>query len=449
MKVIIVGHGASGWTVAYTLRVWDRKADITVVDAKDYDVYHPCALPYPIGGALEDEETLKESIDYERMKIRFLRKHKALSIDRKNKVVSVKDLERDEQKNLEYDYLVLCTGSKAWAPPIPGADAPNVYKLKWVEDATKIREAAEESSKAVVVGASAIGLEVGTELAHRGINTTIVELLPQILPRALDDDIASTVQDHLISKYDKLKILTGVSAKEIIVEDGKAKKVITDKGEFEADFIVMATGVRPEVTLAKEAGLEIGERGGIKTDKEMITSDKNILAAGDCAETVDLIMNEPLLPLLATSGVRMGRVAAMTITKPNKVTFPGTLNNFVVPLHDLHVGSVGFPTDYLKEKGYKIVPGKIRTHDKPDYMPDATEFYFKVLIDKETGKFLGAQAVGASQVTDNLNVISMAMQNDMTFTDVLESDLCYAPAINETIYPVTKAIEIAARRLLR
>ncbi len=449
MKVVFIGHGSSGWTAATTLRAWDRAAEITVIDKKDYDAYHPCAMPYAIGGLWEDESPLIESMNYQMMKIDFLRRHEALKIDRQNRKVTAKNLENEEIIDVEYDYLVICTGSKAKTPPLPGIDGKNVYALKWIEDSAKIREAAANASKVAVVGASAIGLEVATELAHKGIETVVLAR-SRIMRLLIDPDYANETVKLLEEKLPKLKILVGLGINEIVLdENGMATKVTTDQGDFECDFVVNATGVQPEVTLAKEAGLEIGESWAIVTDNELKTSDPNILAVGDCAETTHLVSKKPINSAIATCCVRMARVAAMTIARPGTLKFPGTMNNFIVPYVDLRVGSVGLIKKAAEDAGFEVVSAKIKTHNKPPYMPDAEELYFKILVDKNTGKLLGAQAIGPDSITDNLNVVSMGLQSEMTFQELLEADLCYAPAVNETIYPVTQALEMISRKMLR
>jgi len=229
-----------------------------------------------------------------------------------------------------------------------------------------------------------------------------------------------------------------------------ATQVITTEDEvLDTDFVFAAAGVKAETTLAQNAGLEIGETGGIRVDEYLITSDPNIIAIGDCTETVDLVKGDPLSSMLATCAVRMGRVAAMSIAKPGEIDFPGTLNNFIVPFHDLHVGSVGYNSVIAEEKGHNVLGVKIKTTDQPHYMPTAQEFYFKIIVDKDTGKILGGQAIGYDHVTDNLNIVAVAIQAGMDYKQLLEADLCYAPAVNETIYPVTQALEMVARRLLR
>ncbi len=449
MKIVYIGHGSSGWTSATTLRAWDRNAEITIIDKKNYDAYHPCAMPYVIGGLLKDESPLIETLNYQMMKINFLRRHEALKIDRQNKKVSVKNLETDEVLDIEYDHLVLCIGSKAKRPPIPGADGKNVYVLKWIEDSAKIREAAATASKVAVVGASAIGLEVATELAHRGIETVVLAR-SRIMRLLIDPDYADKTVKLLEEKLPKLKFVLGVGINEIILdENGMATKVTTDQGDFDCDFVVAATGVKPEVTLAQEAGLEIGESGAIVTDDELRTSDPNILAVGDCAETTHLISKKPINSAIATCCVRMARVAAMTLARPGTLKFPGTMNNFIVPYIDLRIGSVGLIKKAAEDAGFEVVTAKIKTLSKPRYMPDAVELLFKILADKNTGKILGAQAIGPDSITDNLNVISMGLQSEMTFQELLEADLCYAPAVNETIYPVTQALEMISRKMLR
>jgi len=456
MKVIIIGHGPGGMTASGTLRIWDRNAEITNIDTKDFDLYHPCAAPYVIGGKFRDygnEDAIREDIPYEKMKIKHLHRHLVEKIDRTTKKVQVKNLNTDERFELEYDKIILATGSYATKPPIPGTDGKNVFSLKWLEDAERIRKAAEKAKKVVVIGASAIALEVGSELAERGLNVTIF-VRSRVLRQSFDPDYSKLIVELLSAKLpEHLTIKVGENVKEVILdENGIAYKVITTNDEeLETDFVFTAAGVKAETTLAKESGLEIGETGGVKVDKYLLTSDPDIVAIGDCTETSDLVRGDPLSSMLATCAVHMGRVAAMTIAKPGQVEFPGTLNNFIVPFLDLNVGSIGYNIITAEEKYGEgnVLAVKIKTTDKPHYMPEAREIYFKVLVVKETGKIIGAQCIGYNQVTDNLNIISIAIQADMTYKQLLETDLCYAPAINETIYPVTQALEMVARRLLR
>ena len=457
MKVIIVGHGPGGMTASCTLRVWDRNAEILNIDTKTFDLYHPCATPYVIGGKFcddGDEQAICEDIPYEKMKVQHLHRHLVEKIDRENKKVLVRNLDTDERFEREYDKLVIATGSYATKPNILGAkEGKNIFSLKWIEDAEKIRKAAEKAKKVVIIGASAISLEVGCELAERGIDVTIL-VRSRVLRKAMDPDYSQLIVDLLMEKMpEHLNIKVGVNAKEIVLdENNMATQVITTEDEvLETDFIFAAAGVRAETTLGKEAGLEIGETGGIKVDEFLVTSDPDILALGDCTETIDLVRGDSISSMLATCAVRMGRVVAMTIAKPGEIRFPGTLDNFIVPFMDLQVGSVGYNIVKAEEKYGEgnVLSVKARTLDKPHFMPGAREIYFKILVVKETGKIIGAQCIGYNHVTDNLNIVALAIQNDMTYKELLEADLCYAPAINESIYPVTQALEMVARRLLR
>lgn len=449
MKVVVIGHSTAGWIASTTLRAWDRQCEITVIDMKNYDAYHPCAMPYVIGGLFEDESPIIETMNYNMMKINFLRRHKATKIDRENKKVFYERLETGESFEAEYDKVLVCTGSTAKLPPVPGIEGKNVFTLKWIEDSAKIRQAAEKASKAVIIGASAIGLEVATELAHRGIETAVLAR-SRIMRLLIDPDFADFTIKYLEEKLPKLKFYSGIGIQEIVLDDnGMATKVLTDQGEFEVDLIVAATGVRPNVGLAKEAGLKIGETGAIIVDEEVKTSDPDIYALGDCAETVHLVSKKPINSAIAPPAARMARTAAMSIAKPGNLKFEGTLNNFIVPYADIRVGSVGLIKKAAEEAGFNVVSTKIKTHDKPTYMPDAKEMQFKILADKDTGLLLGAQAIGNDAIKENLNIVSLALQKKMTFKELLEADLSYAPAVNETIYPVTQALEMTSRKILR
>ena len=457
MKVLIIGHGPGGMTASGTLRIWDRNAEITNIDTKDFDLYHPCATPYVIGGKFKDlgnSDAIKEHIPYEKMKIKHLHRHLVEKIDRAAKKVQVKNLNTNERFELEYDKIILATGSYNTSPPIPGVkEGKNVFSLKWLEEAEEIRLAAEKAKKVVVIGASAIALEVGCELAERGLDVTIF-VRSRVLRQSFDPDYSKLIVDLLSAKLpEHLTIKVGENVKEVVLdENGMAYKVITTNDEeLETDFVFAAAGVKAETSLAKDAGLEIGVTGGLKVDKYLQTSDPDIIGIGDCTETVDLVRGDPLSSMLATCAVHMGRIAAYTIAKPGEVEFPGTLNNFIVPFVDLNVGSIGYNIVTAEEKYGEgnVLSVKIKTTDRPHYMPEAREIYFKVLVVKETGKIVGAQGIGYNLVTDNLNIVSIAIQADMTYKQLLEADLCYAPAINETIYPVTQALEMVARRLLR
>ena len=457
MKVIIIGHGPGGMTASGTLRIWDRDAEITNIDTKTFDLYHPCATPYVIGGKFcddGDEDAIREDIPYEKMKIKHFHRHLVEKIDRDAKKVQVRNLNTDERFELEYDKIILATGSYATKPPILGAkEGKNVFSLKWLDDAEKIRKAAEKASNVVIIGASAISLEVGCELAERGIHVTIL-VRSRVLRRAFDPDYSKLIVDLLSQKLtEHLHIKVGVNAKEIVLDDnGMATKVITTEDEeLPADFVFAAAGVKAETTLAQDAGLEIGPTGGIKVDKYLQTSDPDIIGVGDCTETIDLVRGDPLASMLATCAVRMGRVAAMTIAKPGEIVFPGTLDNFIVPFLDLNVGSVGYNIITAEEKYGEgnVLAVKVKTTDKPHFMHGAREIYFKILVVKETGKIIGAQCIGYDHVTDNLNIVAIAIQACMDYKQLLEADLCYAPAINESIYPVTQALDMVARRLLR
>ncbi len=450
-KIVIIGNGPAGMSAAGAARLTDRSAEITVIDTKDYDTYHPCAMPFVIGGYLPSIDSIIESLDYySSSKIDLHKSSFAEKVDLEKKEVLVK--KGDNKISLPYDKLILCTGSSVFIPPIPGRDLKNVFSLKFAEDAEAIKQAANAKGvkKAIVVGGSAIGIETATELNHLGISVTLIELQPQLMPFKMSKAFAKLAQEKL--EEDGIIIKTDMLVKEIIGKD-HVQQVKYGKDNFDetsdADVVVLATGVRANVELAKQMGLKISEetRAIIVNDK-METSAQDIFAAGDCVSVNNLITKKANLAQLAGPAVREGRVAGVNAAGGN-LRYPGNVNSFLVSTRSFFIGVAGINEEQAKDLGIDAIHVKLTAPIKPHYMPDSKEVTIKLIANSEDGKILGAEVIGEEQVEVNVNYVVLALQTGLTVYDLMDIDFCYAPAVSETIYPIVKVADALIRRIER
>ncbi|RLI72715.1 hypothetical protein DRO91_00545 [Candidatus Heimdallarchaeota archaeon] len=451
-KIVIIGNGPAGLTAASTARLTDRTAEITVVDSKKYDTYHPCALPFVIGRYLPSIETIIEDLNFERMNITLLLNTVADAIDRKKKVVTVVNNDDGSKSTLPYDKLILCTGSNVFVPPIPGRDLKNVFRLKFAEDAQAIKEvvSAESIKNVIVVGGSAIGIEVATEVRHLGKEVTIVEMFPQLMPLKISKDIALLAQKRL--EETGIIVRTGMMVKEILGTEKVEHITIGTEDKLEtlaADVVVLATGVRPNAQLAQKSGLKLVENfKAIEVNEKMQTSDEAIYAAGDCVSVTNLVTKERSLVLLAGPAVRQGRIAGINAAGGD-TRYPGSVNSFIVSSRNFYVGVAGINTEQAKKQGIETTQAKITAPIRPHYMPTTKPITIKLIARSSDGKLLGGEVFGEEKVDENVNYIAFALQTGLTVYDLLTLDFCYAPAVSETIYPIVIAADAIVRKIER
>jgi len=437
MKIVVIGSGTAGSNFALFARKLDRKAEIIVIGKEKTMQYSPCALPFVLSGKipkLEDIIVFPNEF-YEKQKIQMMLETEAKTIDRKRKVIIT---DKDE---VPYDKLVLATGSKAFIPPIKGVEKKGVFTLKEMRDVREIQEYIKERKpkKAVVIGAGLIGLEGAVAFRELGMEVLVVELLEHLLPTMLDKDIASIVQSHLEEKGIQFRFGVGVS--EIIGDPVTAVKI--GEEEIESDIVLVATGVRANVDLAREAGLEI--KRGIVVDECLRTSDPNIYAIGDCAEVYDAVTGERILSQLGTTAVRMAKVAAENVFNKN-VKFKPVFNTAITELFDLEIGTFGITQERARKEGIEVVVGKFKGSTKPEYYPGGKPITVKLIFRKDNKKLIGAQIVGGERVWGRIMALSFAAQKETTVEDIAYGETAYAPPISPTIDPITVAAEMALRR---
>jgi len=443
-KIIIIGAHAAGTDAASAARKTDRSAEITLITNQKVAGYSPCGIPFVLGRHISTFEELVvfPPSYYQMMKIDLRLETTAKKINVEDKTVEIED-KNGKSETLQYDSLILATGAYPFVPPIRGREKKGVFTLRTLEDGKRVNQALEKAKSAVVIGAGLIGLEAAVSFVERRLKTTVVELLPQVCPAMLDKDTARLVQKNLEEKG--LNIITGKGVDEILGDDDVSGVSVAGE-EIPADLVIVATGVRPNVQLAKDAGIKIGETRGIKTNMRMETSVKDVYAAGDCAESVNIITKRPMLSQLGTTAVRQGKVAGINAAGGYAV-FTGCLGSCVTRLFDLEIGATGLTEFAASRAGIETVAGSITSRTRADYYPGGKPIRVKILVDKDTERIIGGQIVGGEEVTQRINALSFAIQKQMTVRELAKADTCYAPPVNETWEPMVLAAEIAMRRL--
>jgi NADPH-dependent 2,4-dienoyl-CoA reductase/sulfur reductase-like enzyme/rhodanese-related sulfurtransferase len=458
MKVIIVGGVAGGASCAARLRRLDEKAEILLVERGPYVSYANCGLPYHISGVIEKESSLlvaTEQTFRTQFAIDCRTRCEVVGISAAKKTVELKNHATGEVTTEKYDKLVLSPGAAPIRPPLPGIDLPGIFSVRTVPDARDIREWIERGSsdstgehtssgfpldktkRAVVVGGGYIGLEMAENLVHRGLEVTLVEMLDQVMT-PLDPECARLVERHLEKHGVRVELNDAVAgfkqrangSLEVLTKSGKAHP---------ADIVILAIGVRPETGLAKMAGIEIGQRGGIRVDEQMHTSDPDIFAVGDAIEVKDFVTGEWSLIPLAGPANRQGRIVADVIAGRNS-RFRGTQGTSVIGVFGATVATTGANEKLLIRLGQKdFEKVYLFPNSHAGYYPGAKTIVLKVIFRKSDGCLLGAQALGQDGVEKRIDALAMAIQMGATVYDLEEAELCYAPPFGSAKDPVNFA----------
>ena len=443
-RVVIIGAHAAAVDAASAARKTDRTAEIILITNEGRAGYSRCGIPFVLGGHIPRFEDLVvfPSTYYRMMKLNLRLETTVTSINKEAKTIDIQD-KTGKQETLPYDSLIIATGASPFMPPIKGREKQGVYVVRTIEDGERIDQAIKKAKSAVVVGAGLIGLETAVALAERGLKTTVVELLPYVLPVMLDEDMAKLVHNMLEEKG--LRIIVGRAVDEILGAE-KVAGVSVAGEEISADFVVVATGIRINSELAQKAGIAIGETRGIKVNMRMETSVKDIYAAGDCAESISLITQRPTLSQLGTTAVRQGKVAGINAAGGYAI-FPGVLGSAVSKMFDFEVGATGLTEFFANRAGIATVTGSITSKTRAEYYPGAQPIRVKIIVEKETQRIIGGQIVGGEEVTQRINALSFAIQKQMTVRELVKADTCYAPPVSETWEPMVLAAETVLMKL--
>jgi NADPH-dependent 2,4-dienoyl-CoA reductase/sulfur reductase-like enzyme/rhodanese-related sulfurtransferase len=443
MKIVIIGGVAGGASAATRLRRNLEDAEIIMVERGPEVSFANCGLPYYLGGVIEGRDQLLVTTP-EKLRERFRLDVRTLtaaeSIDRAGKTVTLRDLKTQNVYQESYDYLILATGAAPMRPPLPGIDLPGVFSLRSMQDTDRIFESLPNVKRAVVVGAGFIGLEMVENLRHRGIEVDLVELSAQVLP-PFDREMTYPLEQAL--KANQVTLHLGDSLTSI--EPGLQVHLQSGKS-WQADLVLLGIGVRPENTLAIQAGLEVGPRGGVVVNEQMLSSDPNIYAVGDLVQTIDAISHKPTQIPLAGPANRQGRIAADCIAGKT-ASYRGTQGTAIVGLFNQVAAATGASEKALRAQNVPFAKVYVHPNQHAGYYPGAKSLTLKLLFQPSDGKLLGAQAVGQDGVDKRIDAIAVAIQGGLTVYDLEEMELCYAPPFGSAKDPVNMAGFVAANML--
>lgn len=437
-KVLIIGGVAGGASTAARLRRLDEHAEIIMLEKGQYISFANCGLPYYIGGAIKERKNLLVQTP-EAMRARFNIDVRELSevtkIDKENKKITVKELKTGNTYEEDYDVLVLSPGAVPIKPPIPGIDNPGIFTIRDIPDTDAIKEFVDKTiHSAVVVGGGFIGLEMAENLHERGIKVTIVEAANQVMT-PIDYEMAAILHNHIREKGCELYLSDGVKAFER--ENDKNVVVLQSGKKLTADIVILSIGVKPNNLLAKEAGLEVGATGGIKVNKYLQTSDKNVYAIGDAIEVTDFVSGNPAVIPLAGPANKQGRIVADNIAGRNS-DYKGTQGTAIAKVFDMVVASSGSNEKALKKQGKDYYTIITHSASHAGYYPGAKQMAVKCIYTKQ-GQLLGAQLVGFEGVDKRMDVLAAAIRHKMTMQDLYELELSYAPPFSSAKDPVNMA----------
>lgn len=449
MNIVIVGGVAGGMSAATRARRMNEHANITVLERGGFISFANCGLPYYLGGTITDESKLLITTPdavRSRFRIDVRVKHEVTRIDRKSKIVEVVDHVSGKSITFPYDRLILATGAIPIMPPIDNVRAKNVFVLRSIEDTQAIWNQLTnlKPARIAIIGGGFIGLEMAEQMKHRGLDVTLIEKNAHVLP-PLDSEIAAMLDDEL--KRQGVRVFAGNGLKGLEGSPDRVDAVVLDDGtRVKTDLVIMSIGVRPNVGLAKEAGLDLGASGGVKVDAHGRTNDPAIYAVGDMVEIVHGVTKQPVRIPLAGPANRHGRLAGEHAATGESAGFPAAMGTAIVKVFDLAAGITGLSEKVARAEGFEIDTAYVIVNNHVGYYPGATPVHLKVVYEKASGRVLGAQAVGKDGVDKRLDVIATTLHFGGTVHDLTELDLAYSPQFGAAKDPVHMAGFVATNQ---
>jgi NADPH-dependent 2,4-dienoyl-CoA reductase/sulfur reductase-like enzyme len=448
-RVVIIGGGTAGASAAFAARKINRKAEITVLEREPYPTYSRCGLPFVIKGIIpsfEDLIVFPETV-YKQQRINYRKNVLVTMLDPGTQTVQFQDKASIEKLN--YTALVIATGAVPARPSIPGLDQAGVYILRTIADAQSILNALGKVRRALIIGASFIGLEIAEALASKGIAVTVVEAL-RLLWRIVDEDTGELIKQYLRTKG--ITLIERSSLQQIIgqplIKSG-VKAVISDKTalpqELQTDMVIVATGIKPEVSLARAAGIQLGPTGAIKISQRVETNLKDIYAVGDCTEVTSFLTGESIISGLGTVAARHGLVAGANAAGAGE-TLPNILNTSILKICDLETASVGVTEEHLRnhpQEKFQPVSVLIKHRSLPHYYPGGADIWVKLIAESRSGQLIGAQLVSEAALTGRINLLALAIEKGITLNEIARTDFGYSPPCSDLWDPLV----IAARGL--
>jgi len=449
MKIVILGGVAAGAKAAAKSRRLLPDAQIDIYTDDTHVSYSGCGLPYYIEGNFEDYRMLlvRSPEEFEAQGIHVHLQHRAVKIISESKQVLIYDMVNQHGFLINYDKLIIATGASSIVPPIPNVNLPNVFTLRKVEDGIAIKEKALRSKNAVIVGGGYIGLELLEALVKQNLHVTVLEYSPHIMP-IFDEDMSTLILEQLMQHSNgRYKILASEIISEFSGDMTGVRAVRTTSGlDIPADFVILCTGAKPNSEIALDAGITLGVHNAIKVNERMETNIPDIYACGDCVEKTLVISGTKIWTPLGSVANKEGRCAAMNACGFED-TFPGVLASAVTRCLGLIMSMTGLTEKYAKQQGFNPVSATVTKYDKVGYMPDVNNITLKLIADADSGRLLGAQAVGVGDADKRINIFASALLGKLTVEDFLAHDLTYSPPFSPTIDPLLNAAQILTSKI--
>lgn len=449
MKIVIIGGVAAGAKAAAKARRLLPDAAIDLYTQDTHVSYSACGLPYYIEGNFQDYKTLlvRSPEEFGKSGINIHLRHRVSKILPKSKQVLVESLNEPHAFLKEYDKLIYAAGARPFLPKIKHIALNNVFTLRTIEDGIAIRKKVESSKKVVIIGGGYIGIELLESCVKQGLNTTLIERGPAIMP-IFDPEISELVKTQLMSISEgQFEILTSENVTEFIGDNSGVTSVKTASGkEIETDFVILCAGIVPNVEVAVDAGIALGETGAIKVTPKMETNITDIYACGDCVEEKHIISGTHIWMPLGSNANKEGRCAAMNACGFEE-EFPGVLGSAVTRCLKLTMSMTGLTETQAAALGFEPISVTVTKYDKVGYMPEANNITLKIIADGKTGRLLGGQGIGAGDADKRINTLATALLAKLTVEEFFKNDLTYSPPFSPTIDPLLNAAQILLEKL--
>jgi NADPH-dependent 2,4-dienoyl-CoA reductase/sulfur reductase-like enzyme len=446
-RLVVIGGCAAGMSAASKARRVNPDLEIVVYERTGFVSYGECGLPYYVSGLVDDHNKLvvRTPVQFAKRGIEVHLHYEVTEIVPQNRRLRVTNLDNGESWYENYDKLIIATGGRpALLPGFSLGDLSGVFVVRALEDGIAIREFIQRESpkRAVIVGAGYIGLEMAESFHVLGLETTVIGRPPQVLKR-FDPDVAKLVQEEMERKGIRLSLGDEVKALEGDAQ-GRVRSVISSKGTFEADLVLLALGVRPNVALAKEAGVALGETGAITTDAQMRTNLPDVFAAGDCAEAYHLITGRGDYIPLGTTANKQGRVAG-TNMGGGHAEFKGVVGTAITKVFDLYAALTGLSEKEARALGYAVESTAIKASGRAHYYPGGGPMHVKLVVEEGSGRLLGGQIVGSEGAGPRIDVLATALHKEMTVEELSRLDLAYVPPMAPVWDPLLVAANVALK----
>ena len=446
-RLVIIGGDAAGMSAAAQVRRMKsvEELDIVVFERSSRTSYSACGLPYLIGGIVKTpQDLIARSPEQHRTKgIDARVRHEITAIDVETSTVTVRDFGSSQESAVHYDQLLIATGASGIAPQWPGIDTKGVLQLRTLDDAAAVEQILGAGARrAVVVGGGYIGLEVAEALLARGLHVTVVERQETPMGSVLDADMAAIVAGAMTAAGIDLRLATTVTG--FTARGGRVAAVETEAGPLAADLVVIGLGVRPNAELTRVAGIAVGESGGIEVDDHLRTDTAQVWAAGDCVESRHRLTGRPLVVALGTHANKQGRVAGTNLAGGD-ASFGGVLGTAITRFQDTEIALTGLTEREATAAGFNVVGVMSEAYNRAGYFPDAESMTIKLVVERGTGRLLGAQIVGKANAGKRIDVLATALWNNMTVAEIVRMDLSYAPPFSPVWDPVLVAAGKAAQ----